>query len=79
MCVAYVYCDYRDAVQQTPLNILGALLNQAITFLSGELHTEIFQWLHDRMKSPEGQPNLDIDEVCNFLLKVLRGFDKAFI
>jgi hypothetical protein len=41
VCVAYIYCDYGDAVQQTPLNILGAILSQAITFLSGQLRTEV--------------------------------------
>jgi hypothetical protein len=33
VCVAYLYCDYRDRLDQTPSNLIGALLKQALSML----------------------------------------------
>jgi hypothetical protein len=72
VCVAYVYCDYRDAEKQTPPHIIGALLSQVIA----TPHYGTIKSLEAR--HGKGNP-LELNEVCGFLSHALKTFHRAYI
>lgn len=80
VCVAYLYCDYRDQLDQTPVNMIGALLKQAISTLneSYSLPEELVEALRKRQKKRGGE-QLNLKESHDFLVKAVKQFEKFYI
>jgi 3-methyladenine DNA glycosylase AlkC len=79
-CVAYLYCDYRDVENQTPANMLAALLKQALSTLneSYSLPTELAHSLKARLKS-QSSTRLELKEICQFLVQAVIQFTMFYI
>jgi hypothetical protein len=62
-CVVYLYCDYRDDKNQSPVNRIGMLLKQVIARLnnSGLLPPDTISTLRERLNE---QKNIDLGEGC---------------
>jgi hypothetical protein len=78
ICAAYLYCDYRDMKQQTPVNMIGGLVKQVLSKFN-ELNfvpDDIFSALRDRRKRGT---ELDLDEVCQFLVQAVEHFCAFYI
>lgn len=76
--MAYLYCDYRDEENQSPLNIIGALLKQVIAKLNESISfpTEIVSSLRERLKK---RSQLSLEEVCNVFLQIVQESRKFYI
>jgi hypothetical protein len=72
-CVLFLYCDYRDERQQTTVNLIGALLKQAII-----LHpaTSVIEELHKMKKESQV---LKAETASKFLMEALLRFAKIYI
>lgn len=56
--VAYYYCDYKSAVSQDPLNVLGSLATQLVKQNAKTLHeAQEFYNLHHPKRLPPKRPN----------------------
>jgi hypothetical protein len=64
-CVTYLYCDYRDEAKQTPENMMGTLLKQAISILheSNALPDKTARFLQEK-KVTAGGLSLDDIAIC---------------
>jgi hypothetical protein len=80
VCVAYLYCDYRDRLDQTPSNLIGALLKQALSMLheSSSIPGELISNLRKRQKKNLGE-QLSLEECCQFLLEAVKMFTKFYV
>jgi hypothetical protein len=76
--VAYVYCDYGDAEKQTPVDVIGTLLNQAMSALSETERDEFIQRLKGRRKANSDQ-KMTLEDTCDFLSQTLRKFNATYI
>lgn len=76
VCLAYVYCDYRDEASQTAVNLIGALLKQVLITLSTYLLTETINSLTEKAKN---KTSLSLYEAFEVFLSVLRYFDRFYI
>jgi hypothetical protein len=76
VCVAYIYCDYEDAKQQTPINVVGTLLAQSLATLSGETRKEIVKTLQEKLKNGR---SLQLEEACEILSQTLQKFRRAYL
>ncbi|KAI5816207.1 hypothetical protein BZA77DRAFT_344472 [Pyronema omphalodes] len=73
--VAFIYCDYREAKEQTPVNMIGGLLKQAITASKG-VPTDIIETL---LKKKKDQQAIEVKDAVHSLSRLLKGFDKTYI
>ncbi|OCK74412.1 purine and uridine phosphorylase, partial [Lepidopterella palustris CBS 459.81] len=73
--LAYVYCDYRDQIQQTTKNIIGAIIKQLLMQLptTPEEITAIWQ-KHQKDKIP-----LELVEVNEALRITCKSFNRTYI
>jgi hypothetical protein len=74
-CVAYIYCDYRDEVQQTATNMITAILTQMITD-SYYVSDDVLQALkkHEKQKIKP-----DLEEACRWLKLCLQSFERVYL
>lgn len=73
--LAYMYCDYRDQVQQTTQNIVGAITKQLLRQLP-DLPKEITAaW----EKSCNGKEPLKLAQAIEALSNVCKSFNRTFI
>ncbi|KAI5798436.1 hypothetical protein FPQ18DRAFT_122168 [Pyronema domesticum] len=77
IAVAYVYCDYRDNVQQTAVNMVGALLKQVIDAHSDHLPAGTVDFLKQRRRKDKGR--LSLEESYHFLESTLQSFSRFYI
>ncbi|KAI5802027.1 hypothetical protein FPQ18DRAFT_3150 [Pyronema domesticum] len=77
-CVAYLYCDYRDELNQTANNMIGALLEQVIDTLNNSNSTDakIISMLRERLKK---RKQFDLGEACQLLTEKLEQFHRCFV
>jgi hypothetical protein len=75
IAVAYVYCDYRDNVQQTAVNMVSTLLKQVIDAHSDHLPAGVIDSL--KKQRSKGRPTLE--ESCHLLESALQSFSKFYI
>jgi hypothetical protein len=78
VCVAYVYCDYQDAEQQTPENVLGALLNQVMAVVSDQINEEIARTLYSQLKT-NPVLRLKLEEVRDLLARATHALGRVYI
>lgn len=74
-CVLFLYCDYRDERQQTQVNLIGALLKQAIC-LNLATSDAIIEGLP---KMKQENKVLKADAASKFLIEALLCFTKIYI
>jgi hypothetical protein len=78
VCVTWLYCDYGDLNTQTPANMIGALVRQAVIklYCAGTLSYKAIYLLlaKKRRKKP-----LDLKEAINSLMDVLGQFPRSYI
>jgi hypothetical protein len=75
VCVAYLYCDYRDS-EQTPVNMVGALLKRVVSL--PDLSDGVFDTLHKTWRS--GQVgSLKLDEASQLFMQAVEKFHRIYI
>jgi type II secretory pathway predicted ATPase ExeA len=77
-CVTWIYCDYQDADLQTPLNMLGALLRQAVIRLSLSRMLS-HNLIHELLRRKRERIQMSLKETLQFLKKVLKQFERSFV
>ena len=75
MGVAYIYCSYKDAEQQTPVNLIANLLQQLFLQCPYPIH-EVAESYREHAKR-QSRPLLN--EFLDLLRSVIRTFSKVFI
>jgi type II secretory pathway predicted ATPase ExeA len=75
ICIAYVYCDYRDNEKQSALNMIGSLLKQAMVVSRTICDDFIDSFLEKKKK----QMNVEIDDALQALSKILQRFKMTYI
>lgn len=73
--VAYVYFDYKEKNQQTPLRVLASLVKQLALPLR-HLPAEI-EKMYDKLEHQGKQPSLE--ELLTTLIAVSNSFDRVFL
>ena len=71
--VAVIYCDYRDTTSQTPVNILGSILQQ---FLFVVMPNQVYHQL--KLIKAQGK-GVEIGDISQMLKMTLNHFDWTFI
>lgn len=76
--ISYLYCDYRDEENQTPVNMVGALLNRAIKLLhsSNSLPSKITSALRVHLQK---DGTLGWKKACALFSQILSRFRKVHI
>ncbi|KAI5779969.1 hypothetical protein DFH27DRAFT_584918 [Peziza echinospora] len=77
-CIAYVYCDYRDAENLTPLNVICSLLQQLLSQLpafSSQLEEELVVLCEELKKRKSGT----FQHVIQLLTLTFNTFKSTFI
>lgn len=77
-CVTYLYCVYQDEAKQTPENMMGTLLKQAISILheSNALPDKTIRFLQEKKAIPG---DLSLYDICDLLLQVTSKFRKFYV
>jgi len=75
MGLAFVYCDYRDQVQQTTENIIGAILKKLLTQLPSILPEVVEIW----KKHSNGRQRLGLFQTVEALCNVCKLFTTVFL
>lgn len=76
-CLLWIYCDYNDDSQQTPENMVGALLKQVLNSVADpDTFDDIIKELQ-KLKKSSG--TLKFDSACKFLAEALRKFETSYI
>jgi hypothetical protein len=73
--LAYIYCDYRDQLQQTTENIIGAITKQLLRQLPGLPEGITATW----KKSRNGKEPLELAQAMEALSSACRSFNRTFI
>jgi hypothetical protein len=77
ICAAYLYYDYRDEEQRSPVNMAGALLKQVIaTFPAGAVPKSITEALKTKRKE---HTMLKLEYAIDILQMALEYFSRAYI
>ena len=73
--VAYLFCTYRDRVQQTPVNLVASLLQQLL-----QQSRTVPKSLRDIYQSHRKQGTRpSVDEIFRFLQSVIHEFTQVFV
>ncbi|KAI5815984.1 hypothetical protein BZA77DRAFT_264639 [Pyronema omphalodes] len=76
-CLLWIYCDYNDESQQTPENMVGALLKQV---LNTDIGTDAFNGIIKELQAlKKSSGTLKFDSACKFLAEALQNFDTSYI
>ncbi|KAI5811833.1 ankyrin repeat-containing domain protein [Pyronema omphalodes] len=77
-CVTCIYCDYQDDKEQTPVNMIGVLLNQVIATLndSGKLHADTISALKRIL---DKQKYIDLKEACRLFRDIVKDMRRFYI
>ena len=73
--VLYVYCNYKERLQQTPVNIIGGLLSQLVRY--NRLIPQQLRRLYDRFQKEGARPGLN--ELSPVLQEQLQLCARAYI
>ncbi|KAI5807806.1 hypothetical protein BZA77DRAFT_391973 [Pyronema omphalodes] len=78
VCVAFLYCDYQNDEIQTPVNMVGVLLNQVIAKLndSGFLPPDTMDKLKQHLNEHK---NFGLAEVCELFRKAVKQLRTFYI
>ena len=74
--IIYLYCDYRDQVNQNIINIIGSLTNQLLALLNKEVFDAIYDQLQIEGKVKQYQT---LQSIMTILHLVCKMFDQVFI
>ncbi|CCX31591.1 Similar to hypothetical protein AOR_1_932164 [Aspergillus oryzae RIB40]; acc. no. XP_003189429 [Pyronema omphalodes CBS 100304] len=75
--VMYLYCDYRDRLQQNVENMVGELLRQAIIALRNGLYDT--DDILDSLFQLQIRGKLDISVAINHLMRCIAKFKKSYV
>ena len=75
VAILYLYCSYKDAAAQTPLNMIGDLLKQIAQHKSA-ITADIRQ-LYDRYTQQNTRPKMQ--EITSLLTTEMKCFSRTFI
>ena len=73
--VLYIYCNYKECLLQTPVNIIGGLLSQLIRY--NRLIPQQLRRYYDRFQRNGARP--DLNELSSVLLEQLQICARAYI
>ncbi|KAH0538021.1 hypothetical protein FGG08_005382 [Glutinoglossum americanum] len=75
--IACIYCDYKDRIEQTPVNVIGSLLKQLIQVQKQLPISEELNTLYKRHERVKTRPTLD--ECSKVLRSEVRRYTKVFV
>lgn len=76
MCLAYVYCDYRDEKKQTAVNMISALVKQIISAKPDRIPDKI---LDDLKLMGKRKTNLELNEAFGIFEPTAKVFEKSYL
>ncbi|KAI5810810.1 hypothetical protein BZA77DRAFT_271005, partial [Pyronema omphalodes] len=76
VCITWLYCDYRNA-NQTPANMVGSLLRQAVVRLSMS-STLSHEVIHSLLEKGREKKPLDLNQTLKYLTQVLKQFSRSY-
>ena len=73
--IAYIYCDWQDALAQTPVNLIGSLLKQLV-----EHHQSMPEPVAEcYAKHKNGREPITLEECINLFKELQSRFQRTFV